>query len=643
MNDKHIFDVNNINEFNDAELLRPVRNNVRENIYQAPPLENEEPSFTGNEPTQKRTRNTKSQNTSPERKAKIKWGTIFWAVFTLFLLIFIPFCLFTSTKNGSETYAFLTSNNFFPLTFTVLMTWVLLLASRTVSKKSPLWILFSILSFTFILFSTITYIDIVEELNSFLAHNFSIGGLFIALLSFFALWLIMLIATLSKTSRKRLRPVAVTWIIFVILSGIFAQTLLDGSFVKLFKVNSSLYSLAIIGGAVALWSLIFVIISFITNKKSGLIALVTLFTLANLGVLQGNIIANQLKSTANQTSVIKTSNKNVLSDPFTALVLGVDADDSEAPKSSSQPNSGYRSDSMTLVTINPKTHKADMVTTPRDTFLKDKCKNGTGTTHKLTEFINANVQCTVDTIQTLYNVDIDFLIQANFNAVVQIVDAIGGVEVDVPDLTDSYITWLQNGGLQGEDSVSSSKLRELINKAKQTPQWCEVDSHRNPYVVCFNKFGKQNLTGEHALAYSRSRHYDSDYARSIRQTDVIRAIIQKIATPAGLSKLTKVLDRLKANYSLETNMTFQQMNDIMAYAENLSGNDTSTFQVRKHQPLGKANEDSSLGSGIFLYKSSVNDIRRSLAITLGKAEPTLLHETDYYDTIDYPAFKTNAS
>lgn len=647
MNNKHIFDVDNINEFNDDELLRPMRKKVHQNKNEAPDFSNENLISNEEQPlTQKRIRHANLLYQNNNRNFKIKWASIFWAIFTIVIAIFIPFHLFTFTKGGSETYSFLTHTNVFPLIFTVLTTFVLLLATRSVSRKLPVWIVFCALSIFFMLFSITTHIGIVEEINSFLEHKSQPGGIFIVLITFFIIWFGLYIVILSKTSRKKIRPIAITWIVFTLLSEYFAQMLLDGSFIKLFKVNSSLYSLAIIGISITIWAIIFIIIAFITSKKSGIIALLSIFTLANAGVLQANLIATQLKSTASKTNVLKTSNKNVLSDPFTVLILGVDADDSEAPKSSSQPNSGYHSDSMTLVTINPKTHKADMVTTPRDSFLQDTCKNGTGHVHKLTEFINGGVQCTVDTIQKLYNVEVDFLIQANFNAVVQIVDSIGGVEVDVPDLTEGYITWLSNWINQGGDSdasVNSSKLIALRKKAKEQSQWCEVDSHRNPYVVCFDKFGKQNLSGEQALAYSRSRHYDSDYARSIRQTEVIKAIIQKIATPAGLTKITKVLDRLKANYSLETNMTFEQMNDIMAYSENLSGNDTANFQVRKHQPLGKPNENSALGSGIFLYKSSVNDIRRSLAITLGKEEPTLLSETEYYDTINYPAFKTNAS
>lgn len=456
----------------------------------------------------------------------------------------------------------------------------------------------------------------------------------------------------KRSTFKRIRWVPIFWMLFFVLSCIFAFLIYSCMTKTQFSASSltkSPETTLYLGGIIAIWILLFTILLFFSNKKLGSIFLIIVLIASNGAVYQASKIASSARNLFNPStnSVIKSSNKNIRTEPFTVLVLGVDDDGSEHPKSSSEPGSDYRSDSMTLVTVNPKTHKADMVTTPRDTFLFDSCSNNV---HKLTEFIGGGVKCTIDTLQTLYNVQIDYFIQANFNAVVQIVDSLGGIEVNVPDLVGSrngggYIRWLAQGGLGfEEDSVSQSKLNELLKNAEKTPQWCEVDSHRMPYTVCFTKFGPQVLDGEHALAFSRSRHYDSDYARGIRQTEAIRAIIQKMASPAGLLNLQPILEKLKSNYSIETNMNFQQMTDIMAYSESLSGTDTTAFQVRKHQPLGKENDGSQFsGSGIFLYKQSVLDIRTSLAITLETTPPSPIAASEYYDTIQYPAFKTNGN
>lgn len=452
-----------------------------------------------------------------------------------------------------------------------------------------------------------------------------------------------------NSKKKKLRWKPILWMIFSFLTvGIFGYLYLDASkhplsFSKILTQSSTLLLPLALG---VFWFSLFMIMLFITSKKLGTTVLLLLLVLANTTTYALSDQAYQIKNFFDQSSIksaIPASSVNVSVSPFTVLILGVDADDSNEPKSSTQPGSGYRSDSMILVTINPQTHKADMISTPRDTFLQDSCKNGTGGVHKLTEFIGGGVQCTIDTLQSLYDVKIDFYIQANFNAVVQIVDALGGVELNVPDLTPSYISWLSSGGLGGEDGVTPSQHQKLISKAKSDPQWCEVDSHRNPYTVCFNQFGTQTLDGEHALAFSRSRHYDSDYARGIRQTEAIRAIIQKMASIDGLFKINPILDRLKRNYSIETNMDFDRMTAIMSYAGNLSGNDTAAFQVRKHQPLGKESSDPTAGSGIYLYKYSVLDIRKSIAMTLNldKVPPAPVQSSDYYDTIEYPAFKTN--
>lgn len=453
-----------------------------------------------------------------------------------------------------------------------------------------------------------------------------------------------------KKALKKKKPTAVLWIIFILATAgfmFYVFTLYTGnnsSLSKLFLNFNDLYKITI--GSI-IWLILFITLLFISNKKIGVIFLILVLSISNFSAFKANeLMASFQRLFSDNTTTptaIKTSTKNILTEPFTVLVLGVDADDSESPKSSSQPGSGYRSDSMILVTVNPKTHKADMVTTPRDTFLQDSC---TKTTHKLTEFIGGGVKCTINTIESLYNVKIDYFVQANFAAVVQIVDALGGIEADIPDLTSGYITWVKNWIAQGGDadaSVNTKKLNELLQATKQKPQWCEVDSHRNPYVVCFSQFGPQTVDGEHALAFARSRHYDSDYARGMRQTEVIRAIIQKMASPSGLLKLQSILEKLKTTYALETNMTFSQMTDIMSYSESLSGRDTDNFQVRKYQPLG-SDETSSyglVGSGILLYKQSVYDIRSALAITLETAPPAPIADSEYYDTIEYPAFKTN--
>lgn len=397
-----------------------------------------------------------------------------------------------------------------------------------------------------------------------------------------------------------------------------------------------------------IWLITFITLLFITNKKIGILFTIVALMFANFSAFKANEIAASFQklfdTNTEAQSVIEKTNKNILTDPFTVLILGVDSDAREDAKSSSQPDSGYLSDTMILVTINPKTHKADMVTTPRDTFLNDSCS---GNVRKLNSFISGGVKCTINALQSLYNITIDYYIQANFSAVVQIVDALGGVEVNVPNLVGtreqlpSYLYWITHGGLGfSEDGVSQKKLNELAKNADQTPQWCDVDSYRNPYAVCFSKFGTQVVDGEHALAFARTRHYDSDYARGMRQTELIRSIIQKIATPSGLFQIQSILEQLKKSYGIETNMTFSQMTDIMSYSESLLGQDNSHFQVRKYQPLGAENKIYP-GSGIILYKQSIIDIRTALSTTLEIIPPAPLSESEYYDTIEYPSFKTN--
>lgn len=457
---------------------------------------------------------------------------------------------------------------------------------------------------------------------------------------------------LPNTHTKQRKPhVKILWILFLLLTigcSIYTFMLYQGNGSSFSQLLLKLNILSQIGIMFTLWLFLFIILLFITHKKVGAFFLVLLLAASNFSAFKANEIVSGLQNLFSsndtaQTTAVKTSTKNILTEPFTVLVLGVDADDSESPKSSSLPNGGYLSDTMILVTINPKTHKADMVTTPRDTFLYDSCSQSV---RKLNAFIGGGINCTINTFESLYGIKIDYFVQANFAAVVQIVDGLGGVEVNVPDLvgnrqtSPSYLYWVSHGGSLGEDSVSQKKLNELANQAEKKPQWCDVDSHRNPYTVCFDKFGVQTVDGEHALAFARSRHYDSDYARGMRQTELIRAILQKMASPAGLFQIQSILEKLKKTYAIETNMTFSQMTDIMTYAESLAGRDTENFQVRKYQPLGTT-ETPYEGSGILLYRKSILEIRNALSITLETTTPAPITESEYYDTIEYPSFKTN--
>ena len=156
-----------------------------------------------------------------------------------------------------------------------------------------------------------------------------------------------------------------------------------------------------------------------------------------------------------------------LTKPFTMLLIGVDS-------SKDGVTSGYNGDVLLLVTFNPNTLRATITSVPRDTYLKTACSNGSYRRINTTTW-GSSASCAVKTMEKLFGVDIDYYAKINFKGVVQLVDAVGGIDVDVP-----Y-------------------------------SFCEQNSSRTwGNKTIFVEKGKQHLNGEQALALSRNRHSAKD-------------------------------------------------------------------------------------------------------------------------------------
>ena len=208
------------------------------------------------------------------------------------------------------------------------------------------------------------------------------------------------------------------------------------------------------------------------------------------------------------------TNVDITSEPFTVLLIG---------------NDGGRSDALILATVNPKTLEITMVSIPRDTYVPIACYTDQ-TRDKINHARNTSRQCTIDTVENFLDIDINFYIETNFKGVVQIVDALGGIQIDSPAEFDA-----QNS-----------------------------DSERGTYSVHIFK-GVQMVDGEGALAYARERHAfaDGDYARGQHQIDVIKAMITQAYGIRDVNKLLSVLDA--AGENVTTNMSVNQMTTLLNY------------------------------------------------------------------------------
>lgn len=260
----------------------------------------------------------------------------------------------------------------------------------------------------------------------------------------------------------------------------------------------------------------------------------------NIGT-ETTILKEYQKEMKTEESELLTSTKS-LTEPFTVLVMGVDSEE----KDGLDANAAFNGDTLILVTFNPKTLTATMFSIPRDLYVPIISSYGSQiTTNKVNSSAAYGTASTVNTIKNLTGIDIDYFVKVNFQGVIDLVNTLGGIDVDVeaPDY-DYYISQWGEGNL------------------------CESDANRT-YIhpVCM-KTGWQHLNGEQALAYARNRHgfLMSDLARNKHQQQIIEAVAKKLVKTSNFSEFEKLLDTVSNN--IATNMKTSQ---ILSFYQSLKG------------------------------------------------------------------------
>lgn len=246
-----------------------------------------------------------------------------------------------------------------------------------------------------------------------------------------------------------------------------------------------------------------------------------------LGLKNTTVYYSYSKKMKNQDTTI-VSNKS-LKDPFTILLMGVDSEEDGMDA-----NAAFNGDTLMLITFNPKTLNATMFSIPRDTYVPIACNNNHYA--KINSAAAYGTNCVISTVKQLTDIDVDYYVKVNFKAVVDLVETLGGVDVEVEAPTYSVYAQAHNG------------------------QICEQDSLRrfDEYLVCMDT-GMQHLNGEQALAYARCRHayLDSDIARNRHQQEIIEAIAKKVISRSNIDKIEDLLNAVTNN--IATNMSQKQI------------------------------------------------------------------------------------
>ena len=182
---------------------------------------------------------------------------------------------------------------------------------------------------------------------------------------------------------------------------------------------------------------------------------------------------------------------------FNLLLIGYD---------SYAPEDAGRSDSMILAQITPSTGDIKLVSFLRDMYLRIP---GHGSTRLNAAYFYGGAELLKETLSSSFDVRIDRTMAVNFSVMVELIDQLGGVEVDVSDAERRQLNSILKFYNQRMGQPSGDGLLE--------------------------EGGAQTLSGKQALSFSRIRKIDSDFQRTSRQHLVLLGVLKKLTTLDFLS------------------------------------------------------------------------------------------------------------
>lgn len=231
--------------------------------------------------------------------------------------------------------------------------------------------------------------------------------------------------------------------------------------------------------------------------------------------------------------------KDITKDCFNIYISGIDTFGSVTTTS--------RSDVNIIMSVNPQTQQILLISTPRDYYVP--LSNSNGVKDKLTHAGLYGVDVSMSTLEMLYGIDIDYYVRVNFSGFTEIINALGGIDVD----------------------------SEYAFSAKG---------------YSFSKGMNYNMNGEKALVFARERHSFArgDVQRGKNQMSVIKAIIAKCASPSILNNYEKTLESISESFqtsvekkNIQKFVKFQLANgyewNIQSYNVNGTGQSNYTYTV----------------------------------------------------------------
>lgn len=244
---------------------------------------------------------------------------------------------------------------------------------------------------------------------------------------------------------------------------------------------------------------------------------------------------------------VSANSAKVTKEPFHILISGTDK---EGPI-----GTFALSDVNMIATINPVTKQVLLTSIPRDYFVDIIGMDGVSGKDKLTHSAKGGMDCTLKTIENFMGIEFNYYAKFNFTSFMNVVDALGGIDVTVP----KYRV------IGRDDGVFVTK--------------------KGKYTI---EPGLNHFNAKQALSFVRERKafVEGDTIRGKNQMLMLKAILKKCTSSAIITKMDGVFESLSSSF--ETNMSSQEIKSLI----NMQIDDMSSWDVQSYHLDGDASQRS---------------------------------------------------
>jgi LCP family protein required for cell wall assembly len=212
---------------------------------------------------------------------------------------------------------------------------------------------------------------------------------------------------------------------------------------------------------------------------------------------------------------------------ITVLLLGIDQRPGEDPNTA-------RTDTMMLLTLDPQSRSAGMMSIPRDLYLPlpDRGMDRINTAH-----VYGGPQYAMRAVEYNFGVPIQYYARVDFTTLTSLIDLVGGIDVfNETDIND--------------------------------PTYPDNNYGYDPFVL---SAGWHTLDGQTALKFARTRHGDSDFSRITRQQQVIMALRDKLRTTDAATKILPRIPQIMQTLggAIDTNLSTVQIAQLALLAKDI--------------------------------------------------------------------------